>query len=109
MFRGRNVLIAGSVDVTERKEREDQIRFMLAGHPLPVAMNEVESGRLIMESPAYAGLFGRDAEASNDINITDNYVRREDRARLIEQLRLSGHAENFEALWQRPDGSHFWA
>ena len=108
VFRGRKVLIAGIVDVTERKEREDQVRFMLAGHPLPVAMNEVESGRLVMESPAYARLIGRDPEAAGQINISGNYVRSADRTRLIAKLRQTKRVDNFEALWQRQGGSRFW-
>ena len=108
VFNGRRVLIAGIVDVTARKQREDQIRFMLAGHPLPVAMNEVESGRLIMESPAYAKLFGRTPDSGKEIHITDNYVDPKDRARLIAELRTTQRVDDHEVQWKREDGSRFW-
>ncbi|MGI9464717.1 MAG: PAS-domain containing protein, partial [Aestuariivirgaceae bacterium] len=108
-FHGRKALIAGIVDVTARKEREDQIRFMLESHPLPVAMNEVESGRLILESPAAAQMFGRDPNAGTPAYTTDHYVNAGDRARLIAELRRHGSVDDFEALWKRKDGSQFWA
>jgi len=108
LFDGRNVLIAGIVDVTARKEREDQIRFMLARHPLPVAMNEVESGRLIMESPAYARMFARIPDSGEEIYIADNYVDPMDRVRLIEKLRTIDRVDDYEVQWKRADGSRFW-
>ncbi|HMB76332.1 MAG TPA: PAS-domain containing protein, partial [Kiloniellaceae bacterium] len=107
-FKGRSVLISGIVDVTARKEREDQIRFMLEGHPLPVAMNEVESGRLIMESPAYARMFGRTPNGGDEIYISDNYVYPEDREKLIAKLRSSSRVDDYEVQWKRADGSRFW-
>ncbi len=108
-FRGRRALIAGIVDVTARKEREDQIKFMLEGHPLPVAMNEVESGRMILESRAAAQMFGRDPDSGIQAYSTDHYVNPQDRERLIAQLREHGSVNDFEALWKRNDGSQFWA
>ena len=108
-FRGRDALIAGVVDVTERKEREDQIRFMLAGHPLPMSMNELDTGRLIVRSPALDRLFGFDPSSDDEHYAIDFYVNPEDREELVDVLRKEGRIDDHEVLWKRRDGSQFWA
>ncbi len=108
-FRGRDALIAGVVDVTERKQREDQIRFMLEGHPLPVSMNELDTGRLIVRSPALDRLFGFDPDTGAQLNASDFYVNLHDREGLLQSLRKNGRIDDVEVLWKRCDGSRFWA
>ncbi|NNE23647.1 MAG: PAS domain S-box protein [Rhizobiales bacterium] len=109
MFRGRKALISGIVDVTARKEREDQLRLMLEAHPLPVSVNEVETGRVIVESPASAQLFGREYESKSDAFTADHYVNPEDRKQLLKRLRKDRFVDGYEAMWRRTDGSQFWA
>ncbi len=106
---GRDVVLAGIVDVTSRREREDQIRFILERHPLPVWMNDAHSGELIYESPATAAMFGREWSRTPNVSIHDHYVDLKDRNALVKQLRKDGVYEGYESLWKRSDGSQFWA
>ena len=66
-FEGRPVVLAGIVDVTRRREREQHFRFLIENHPSPVSLSDVETGEIIYESPAGARLFGREwmAEATD--------------------------------------------
>jgi len=108
-YRGKDALLAGVMDVTSRKEREEQIRFLLERHPLPVWLNELESGMIIIESPAAAKMFGREWNPSGGASVFDAYVNPEDRAKLAETLRKTGEMEDFEAMFKRVDGTPFWA
>ncbi len=109
-FRGREVVLVGIVDVTSRKEREEQFRFILEGHPLPVWMNEVESGEIIYESRAAARLFGRAWNPAERKFTTDHYVNPDDRLKLLQMLREEGgEVEDFETLLKKVDGTYFWA
>src|SRR5690606_2736786 len=91
-------------------EREEQFRFILEGHPLPVWMNEVESGEIIYESRAAARLFGRGWNPAERKFTTDHYVNPDDRLKLLQMLREEGgEVEDFETLLKKVDGTYFWA
>jgi len=108
-FGGRPVVLAGILDVTRRREREQHFRFLIENHPSPVALSDADSGQVIYESPAGARLFGREWIADRPIDAFTVYVRPEDRAELVRQVREKGEVRDFQTQMKRTDGTSFWA
>jgi PAS domain S-box-containing protein len=108
-YGGREIVLAGIMDITSRKQREEQVRFILEGHPLPMWMNDAETGALLFESPATARMFGREWSSEPNVSIHDHYVDLDDRKSLVKRLETEGEVEGYECNWQKADGTQFWA
>lgn len=108
-FHGRGVLISGIVDITERKEREDLFGFLVANHPMPVWMNDGNTGDVIFQSPAAAELFGWDVNDPNEKrHMRNHFVDPQQYDDLSKRLRNELEIENYEAVLQSKDGRQFW-
>lgn len=108
-FGGRPVVLAGILDVTRRREREQHFRFLIENHPSPVALSDADTGQVIYESPAGARLFGREWTPDRPIDAFTVYVRPEDRAELVRLVREKGEVRDFQTQMKRTDGTSFWA
>ena len=103
-------------DVTQQKEAEISLREgeqlfrqMIESHPLPVWLIEMETGKIVYESPAAAALVGREWPSAEPHWVTDYYVDPSARAPYLEQLRKNGRVSDYEMEFKRVDGTRFWA
>jgi PAS domain S-box-containing protein len=90
---------------------EEQFRELFEGAPVGIFQTTPE-GRYQVVNPEYARLLGYDSPEEMISEIADIageiYVRPEDRARYVEQLRRYGRVINYEVEMKRRDGSPFW-
>ncbi|NCF81363.1 MAG: PAS domain S-box protein [Proteobacteria bacterium] len=77
-------------DITKQKrvelalrESEQRFRYLLESHPLPVYIVELESGKILYESPASAKMFRHEWPSEKERYVTDYYVDPTDRAPYI--------------------------
>ncbi|NNF79350.1 MAG: PAS domain S-box protein, partial [Rhizobiales bacterium] len=108
-YHGRPVLISGIVDITERKEREDLFGFLVENHPMPVWMNDGNTGDVIFQSPAAAKLFGWNMDDPDEHrHLRNHFVDPQQYDALSKRLREEKEIENYEAVLQSTDGRQFW-
>jgi PAS domain S-box-containing protein len=108
-YQGREVLLAGIVDVTRRKEQEEYFRLLIEDHPLPVTLTEESSGQIIYESPEAATLFGRAWKPGSPGCIGDLYADAKERDAFVSELRKADEIRDFQVRLKRVDGEPFWA
>lgn len=108
-------LVIFNVDVTAIKkaeivtrESEEHFRTLVENHPLAVWMVELESGRVLYESPAAAELAGRERVPGEDLTILDNYADVADRTGFVAALKEKGEVRNYPIHFKRADGSLLW-
>ena len=102
-------------DITEQKEAqraiaesENRIRQVLESCPAPIGMTNMETGKVIYESPAAKQMLGRGLGERSE-NAIDYYVDPNDRDIYIRTLQKYGRVDNMEMLYRRADGTSFWA
>lgn len=115
-FRGRDTVVSSIVDLSERKEmeqtlrdREEQFRSMVEGHPLPVWMVDLATSEILYESPSAAELVGRRLPSNEKTYSVDHFVSAEECGALNERLRADGALRNVEVRLKKTDGTEFWA
>ena len=122
-LQGRQIAIAGMVELTERKRREKALReaeqavrqrehlarMLVEHHPSPVWMVELESGRILYESPTAAELTERVWGNNEEAFVNQFYADPDARVRFVEDLRSNRSLRNYEIEFRRRDGSTFWA
>ena len=114
-YKGERVVVSNIVDLTDHRrmeqalrDREEQFRHIVEGHPLPVWMVDMESARIIYESPAAAALVGREWPSSEPGYTTDHFADPSERGPLNERLRLTGELKDVECRFKKADGTVFW-
>jgi PAS domain S-box-containing protein len=102
-------------DITKQKrtelalrESEQRFRYLLESHPLPVCMIELDSGKILYESPAMKEMFGDRELPDNERTAHDYYADPTERASYVDALRAGGGVENFDLHLKRVDGTGFW-
>ncbi|MDP6688789.1 MAG: PAS domain S-box protein [Alphaproteobacteria bacterium] len=102
-------------DVSESKEMErvlresaEHFRMLVESHPLPVILVDMESGRVLYESPAASAMFGREWSPEFDFKVQELYADPADRADFIDELRRTGELRNRPLRYKRHDGSFYW-
>ncbi len=115
-FRGEDVVVSNVVDLTERKgmeqtlrDREEQFRAMVEGHPLPVWMVDIESSEILYESPAAADLVGREWPSTQKAYSVDHFADTTECASLNDRLRKVAVMQEVEVRLKKTDGTEFWA
>ena len=115
-FRGRDAVVSSIVDLSERMEmeqtlrdREEQFRSMVEGHPLPVWMVDIDTYEILYESPSAAEMVGRVEPPGGAAYSIDHFASRDECARLNDQLRREGSLRDVEVQLKRTDGTEFWA
>jgi PAS domain S-box-containing protein len=110
IYGGRSSLVIGVLDITERKQREDLLGFLIKNHPLPVWMNDAVTGEVIYLSSMAERLLGWDENGRHTPQwLAERFVDREQYLEISRELAATGVVENCEALLRRADGQEFWA
>jgi PAS domain S-box-containing protein len=114
-YKGERVVVSNIVDLTERKrmeqairEREEQFRHIVEGHPLPVWMVDMQTARIIYESPAAAAIVGREWPSAETGYTTDYFADPAERDPINEWLRETGELRDVECRFKKADGTVFW-
>ncbi|MGI9371983.1 MAG: PAS-domain containing protein [Hyphomicrobiales bacterium] len=109
-YHGRSVLIAGTADITERKEREDLFGFLVKNHPMPVWMNDSHSGNILYQSDAAARLFGWDKLGEGkSAHVRAHFASDDDYKELAKRLEQVEEVDNYETVLKNARGEEFWA
>ena len=102
-------------DITQRKtmeqalqEREQQFRSIVEGHPIPVWMIDMETGRILYESPAAAELVGREWPSSEPRTSLDHIADPAARDEVNALLRQHGEVRDYQCQYKKADGTLFW-
>lgn len=109
-YGGRTCLVIGVLDITERKEREDLLGFLIRNHPLAVWMNDAATGEVIYISGMAERLLGWDENGRHTTQwLAERFVDRDQYLEISRELLANGIVENCEARLRRGDGREFWA
>jgi len=102
-------------DITHQKsveqalrDSEEYFRRIVENHPLPVVLFDVESGRMLYESPAVAALLRRDASASPSYSALEYFPDKSERKRFVRLLRQNGEVHGFDVKARLHDGDTGW-
>ncbi len=111
---GRQLFTAYLRDITGRRamerairESEQHFRTVAESHPVPVAIVNLEDGRILHASQAFAELFRMPLEKLAGFNVAGFYADPGQRAELLEELRRHGAVRGYALDQRRPDGSVF--
>ena len=111
---GRAMRLGVTIDVTERKLAEEQLRrandrFHTAFHSSPnlIGLTEIESGRVVDVNRRWLETLGYRREEIvgrmvDDLGVWDNL---DERRTLVEQVRAAGSARDLETTFRRRDGT----
>jgi PAS domain S-box-containing protein len=91
------------------RDSERRFRDIVERNPLPVWVNEIESGRILYESPAASTLVGRNTQGAGPGRATDYYADIADRSDYLRKLREHGEVDGYELRLRKVDGTEFWA
>ncbi|HSH40715.1 MAG TPA: PAS domain S-box protein, partial [Arenicellales bacterium] len=102
-------------DITHQKvaenalrHSEEYFRHIVENHPLPVVLFDLETGRIVYESPAVAALLRREESSEESYSALDYVPDAEERKRFARALRSSGEVKDFDARTRLHDGSPGW-
>jgi PAS domain S-box-containing protein len=111
-------LIGVVLDITERKQAERDLksaeetyRNIFLNSQIGLFRSEVETGLMLDVNETLARFAGYDKRASllsDNYNVTEHYVEKDERNRMISILKENGEVHNFEALFRRKDKSVIW-
>jgi PAS domain S-box-containing protein len=110
---GREAIISGLEDLTQRRKieqairgSEEFVRRLVEACPIPVGMIRLRDGKVLYTSPAGRKLFGLSSlEERSSHNF---YADPADRVRIMDELHRRGEVDNAEVEYKRVDGSTFW-
>jgi len=104
-----------AVDVTnlketqqELRESEQHFRMLVESHPLAVWLVDLESGRILYESPTAAEIAGRERDLDGVHYVQESYADSDQRTKFVEALRRHGELRNYEIEFSKKDGTTFW-
>ena len=104
-----------SIDITERilaeeelRKSEQQFRRIVESHPLPVWLVEIDSGRILYESPAAAELLGVEWPANEQRNVVNFYAEPGDRRAYLAEIKRTGEVRDLKFQVKRADGNVIW-
>jgi PAS domain S-box-containing protein len=114
-FEGREAVITGLFDLTERKameaelrESEARFRSIAGAHPVAVSIGQFqEGGKLLYVSQPWADLMQYSVDASVGMPASDIYGDPQDRLKILELVKESGAVYAYELQLKRRDGSLF--
>ena len=101
-YKGEEVVVTTTIDLTRLNEAEAMIRKVLEACPVPVQMTNAETGRLLFRSPETTALFGPVEIAA------DYYVDAGDRQAYIDMLREKGWVNEHKVKLKNARGEEFW-
>lgn len=112
-FQGEEVVVSCTIDLTERKEMEAALREseaifrrVLDACPLPITMYNINTSKIMYETPAAKALFG-DGQPLIDGERRNRWASLAERDRYLEKVRRVGPLDGVEAEYRRADGTMF--
>ena len=115
-FKDRPTVVSTIVDLSHQKameqtlrDREEQFRSMVEGHPLPVWMVDLETSEILYESPSAAELVGREGASAGPAYSIDHFADRAEYRARNDRLRQHGSTQEVEVRIKKTDGTEFWA
>jgi two-component system sensor histidine kinase/response regulator len=93
---------------TERNRAQERYRSL--AERVPVGLFRVSpAGEIVEANPAMAAMLGfSDSESVRGINVSELWLRPDERERLLATMRRDGAVQNFAMEMRRPDGSVIW-
>ncbi|MEO4042055.1 ATP-binding protein [Hoeflea sp. CAU 1731] len=101
-YKGEEVVVATTIDLTSQVEAEALIRQVLEACPVPIQMTIADSGQILFASPETTALFGP-VESSRSY-----YVDELARVRYLDELKRRGWVKNYRAEFRNARGDTFW-
>lgn len=101
-FKGEDVVVSTTIDLTTQVEANALIRQVLEACPVPIQMTDVETGKLLFVSPESTALFGS-VDSSKSY-----YADPAEREKYIRELRERGWVKNRRAEFRNGSGKKFW-
>ncbi len=101
-YKGEDVVVSTTIDLTGQKEAEAMIRQVLEACPVPVQMTEADTGKLLFRSPETTALFGAVDFA------TSYYVDAEEREKYLKKLHERGWVNEHKVRLRNARGEPFW-
>ncbi len=104
------VLLTSLIDVNlcDRVQKnffnsEEEYQFLFTNVPIGIAVTDV-NGHLIANNQALKELLGYTDEELKDIDVTDFYIDKKDRSKLIELIEQFGTVRDFETVFMHKNG-----
>jgi PAS domain S-box-containing protein len=93
-----------------RERRSAEARYRSLFNRVPVGVfSTTPEGRIVEVNPAFVEMLGfPDAEQLKRVNISDLWVRPDERDRLVAEVEHDGAVRNFEMQFRRNDGNTLW-
>ncbi|MDA4845724.1 hybrid sensor histidine kinase/response regulator [Hoeflea poritis] len=101
-YKGEEVVVTTTIDLTGQNEAEALIRKVLEACPVPVQMTNAETGRLLFRSPETTALFGPVEMAG------EYYVNPQDRDEYLDILRKTGSIYEHKIQLTNAKKEPFW-
>lgn len=101
-YKGEEVVVTTTIDLTGQNEAEALIRKVLEACPVPVQMTNAETGKLLFRSPETTALFGPVEMAK------DYYVNAQDRDDYLQILRKTGSIYEHKVRLSNAKKEPFW-
>ena len=92
----------------ELRESVEHFRMLVESHPLPVILVDMETGRVLYESPAASAIFGREWSPEFNFKVQELYADPSERKKFVDDLRRTGELRNWPLRYKRQDGSLYW-
>lgn len=108
-------VVAIRTDITNQKlteyalrDSEEYFRQIVENHPLPVLLFDIESGRVLYESPAVSALLRRWQSDEESYWALEYFAKSSERKRFVQALRKRGEVHGFDARVRLHDGTKGW-
>lgn len=115
---GTKKSIASIIDITERKSNEAALeaaeakyRDLFMNSQIGIFRTDLITGRVIEVNDCFARLFGfknRKDMLDESVYITDFYIDRSIRNKMISYMKKNGEIRNYEVQFIRKDGANLW-
>lgn len=101
-YKGDEVVVTTTIDLTEQNEADALIRKVLEACPVPIQMTNADTGRLLFRSPETTALFGP-VDSSKSYYAEDG-----ERDAYINKLRRRGWVNDHRVQLKNSKGKAFW-
>lgn len=101
-YKGDEVVVTTTIDLTEQNEADALIRKVLEACPVPIQMTNADTGRLLFRSPETTALFGP-VDSSKSY-----YAEQDERDVYLGKLRRNGWVNDHRVQLINGKGNPFW-
>lgn len=90
-------------------ESRENVRALFAASPVALVLTRIADQEVLLANDRATQVFGVPPETVRGRQAPDFWVRAEDRARMLEQVRAAGVIDDLEVELKRLGGERFWA